>query len=226
MSNSLCIAFWSVLESFYVKMFHLINHYKLQLDITKPIFSVALGDFKSKDCVSWSGWVQPNYRDRDSFFISSERQCIKILTIYTRSGDAVLAWGIEPTSGHKPHCHHTLPIHTTTIFQSYWGAGLFHTGKSTSALPKVCLPKNLGTASLDTDALADHVGLFWGKVLSMLCLCSNWLGGATVNRGFVNRPGRCEAFSSNPNIRKPFQSSCLMPTSGSSQRGGWDGSAL
>lgn len=61
---------------------------------------------------------------------------------------------------------------------------MFHIGKSTSALPKACLSKKYWPSFSDADSLAEHVGLSLEKVLSMLCLCSNWLFRARVNRGF------------------------------------------
>lgn len=66
---------------------------------------------------------------------------------------------------------------------------------------------NLGPASLDTDSLAQHVGLSLEKVLSMLCFCSNWPFRARVNRDLDSRPGRCEGLFQQVNFQKPFQTS-------------------
>lgn len=62
--------------------------------------------------------------------------------------------------------------------------GCFSLASQLKLCLKLVCQGNLGPASLDTDSLAEPVGLSLGKVLSTLCLCSSWLGGAGVNREF------------------------------------------
>lgn len=51
------------------------------------------------------------------------------------------------------------------------------------SLPKAVSHGNLGPAPLGANSLANHVCLFWGRVLSLLCFCSKERGGISVLRG-------------------------------------------
>lgn len=66
------------------------------------------------------------------------------------------------------------------------------------SLPKAVSHGNLGPAPLDANSLSNHVCLFWGRVLSMLCFCSKELGGISVLRGIGEQTSRCAGFCQLP----------------------------
>lgn len=87
---------------------------------------------------------------------------------------------------------------------------------------KLVCQGNFGPASLDSDSLAEHVGLS-----SQPALILSKLAGWSQSQQGIWRAGQAgvKVSSSNSNIRRLFNH-LLVPRSDSSQRRGWDGSAL